>query len=136
MSDGSSSGNSIVKTLKNEWALLWGAFQEEENSEKQEELLDDGKLEVMTLDQIREITRNLTEDRKKMNQKLESLSKEIELNSAKLEGLRLVGGAEDETLKRIHELNDLGQNMAEALAVLDKKLRDVRAKAEEIQEEA
>lgn len=130
---GDDSSRSIVKSLKKEWALFLEAFQGDEESEKNDSF-ENSKVEVLSLDRVRELTKVLTEDRKKLNQKLETLSKELDLNSAKLESLRLVGGDEDETLNRIHELNDLGQSMAEALAKLDKKLREVRTKELEIQE--
>ncbi|MBO9667472.1 MAG: hypothetical protein J7501_11755 [Bdellovibrio sp.] len=133
---GDDSSRSIVKSLKNEWALFWEAFQGEEVTDETKDAFESGKLEVLSLNQVREITKALIEDRKRLNQKLETLSKEIDLNSAKLESLRLVGGEEDETLKRIHELNDLGQSMAMALEKLDSQLRTVRNKEIEIQEEA
>ncbi|MDG0815242.1 hypothetical protein [Bdellovibrio svalbardensis] len=139
---GDDSSRSIVKSLKKEWSLFLEAFQGEENSEteksnqKSTDAFDFSQVEVMNLDKVREITKGLTEDRKKLNQKLETLSKELDLNSAKLESLRLVGGNEDETYQRIQELNDLGHAMAEAMAKLDKKLREARSKELEIQEEA
>lgn len=127
---GDDSSKSIVKTLKNEWSLFWEAFQ----GEKQD-VFADGKLEVLDKNQIKEITKALLEDRKRINQKLESLSKEIDLNSAKLESLRLVGGEAEVTLSRIHELNDLGQTMSDALSKLDSKLREVREKENQLLEE-
>ncbi|WP_374075890.1 hypothetical protein [Bdellovibrio bacteriovorus] len=128
---GDDSSRSIIKALKNEWSLFLEAFQ----GDKEEDVFETGKLEVLGMEQIREMTKALVEDRKKINQKLESLSKEIDLNSAKLESLRLVGAEEDITLKRIHELNDLGQSMAQALSKLDKKLREIRETEDKIQEE-
>ncbi|WP_413943498.1 hypothetical protein [Bdellovibrio sp. HCB-162] len=127
---GDDSSRSIIKALKNEWSLFLEAFQ----GDKEEDAFETGKLEVLSLDEIREMTKALVEDRKKINQKLESLSKEIDLNSAKLESLRLVGGEEDITLKRIHELNDLGQTMAQMLSRLDHRLREIREQENKIQE--
>ncbi len=121
MGDGSS--RSIVKALKNEWSLFWEAIQGDESSQPE---FPKAQLEIMSLDQARELARSLSDGRKKINQRLESLNKEIDLNSAKLETLRLVGALEDETLKRIHELNDIGQTMAEAMLKLDQRLRLLR----------
>lgn len=133
---GDDSSRSIVKTLRNEWSLFWDAFQgDEKEAGKSEETFANGKLEILSLDQVREITKALVEDRKTLNQRLELVSKEIDLNSAKLESLRLVGAEEDETLKRIHDLHDLGQSMATALSNLDKKLREIREKEDRIQED-
>lgn len=133
---GDDSSRSIVKALKNEWSLLWDAFQGEESETKNTvDAFETGKLEVLSLDEVREITRALIEDRKKLNQKLELISKELDLNSAKLESLRLVGAEEESTMKRIHELHDLGQSMATALEKLDKQLRAVREKEDKIHED-
>ena len=131
---GDDSSRSIVKSLKKEWALFLEAFQGDEADETKEDGFDKAQVEVLDMDKIRQLTRALTEDRKKINQKLETLNKELDLNSAKLESLRLVGGSEDETIDRIHELNDLGQKMAEALMKLDSKLKDIRNKELEISE--
>lgn len=130
---GDDSSRSIVKSLKNEWALFWEAFQGEE--EDGQANLESGKLEVLSLNQVREITKALIEDRKRINQKMETLTKEIDLNSAKLESLRLVGAEEDSTLARINELNDLGQSMAVALNKLDGQLRAVRDREIELHQE-
>lgn len=133
---GDDSSRSIVKTLKNEWSLFWDAFQgEQDETKKSDDINSYGKLEIMSLDQIRDITKSLVEDRKKLNQNLELVSKEIDLNSAKLDSLRLVGREDADTLKHIHDLHDLGQNLAMALSRLDKKLREIREKENELQEE-
>lgn len=132
---GDDSSRSIVKALKNEWSLFWEVFQSRKGTNKSEEdVFNTGKLEVLNLDQIKEITKALLEDRTKINQKMESISKEIDLNSTKLESLRLVGASDEETLKRIHELNDLGQNMSYALAKIDEQLREIRERESQIQE--
>lgn len=133
---GDDSSRSIVKTLKNEWSLFWDVFQgAQDETNKSENIMSTGKLEIMSLEQIREITKSLVEDRKKLNQDLELVSKEIDLNSAKLESLRLVGREDAEILKHIHDLHDLGQNLAMALSRLDHKLREIRDKEIEFQEE-
>ncbi|WP_413576069.1 hypothetical protein ACLVWU_16925 [Bdellovibrio sp. HCB290] len=133
---GDDSSRSIVSSLKNEWALFWEAFQgDEEVTEETKSAFESGKLDVLSLSQVREITKALIEDRKRINQKLETLNKEIDLNSVKLDSLRLVGAEEQETMNRIHELNDMGQGFAFALQKLDEQLRAVRDKEVEIQEE-
>jgi hypothetical protein len=131
---GDDSSRSIVKALKNEWSLFWEAIHSEEISEdKNKDPFESGTLEALSLNQVREMTKALIEDRKKLNQKLESVAKEIDLNSAKLESLRLVGAEDSEMLKRIHELHDLCQSMSNALSRLDKKLRMMREKENKIQ---
>jgi hypothetical protein len=126
---GDDSSRSIVRALKIEWSLFWEAFQKEDK-----EILPVEKLEVMSLEQARDIAKALSNDRKLINQKLESLTKEIDLNSAKLEGLRLVGASVEDTLQRIEELNDLGQTMATSLAKVDDKIRKLRDRENIIRE--
>ncbi len=134
---GDDSSRSIVQSLKNEWSLFLEAFQGEDeliqNPPDQE--LANGKLESLSLDQVRELARALSADRKTLNQKMESLSKEIDLNSAKLESIRLVGAEDDGVLKRINELNDAGEAVAKALEILDQQLRAVRRQEDFLQEE-
>jgi hypothetical protein len=134
---GDDSSRSIVKSLKNEWSLFLEAFQGEDEliQNPPDQGLANGKLEVLSLDQIRELAKALSADRKKLNQKMESLSKEIDLNSAKLESIRLVGGEDESVLKRINELNDAGESVAKALEILDKQLRAVRRQEDFLQEE-
>ena len=130
---GDDSSKSIMKSLKNEWSLFLEAFHGEENEENAE--TQEAVREPMDLEEIRRMTKALVEDRKKLNQKMESLSKEIDINSAKLESLRLVGGEDLETLQRIHELHDLGQGIATALTKLDLRLRSIREQEDQINEE-
>lgn len=124
--DGSS--RSIVKNLKNEWTLFWESIAGEE---QEETAFETGKLERLSLDQLHEIIKVLSQDRKRLNQKLESLHKELELNGAKLESIRLVGGQGEETLRRIHELSDIGQVLSEQLNKLDEKIKWTRSRQEE-----
>ncbi|KHD88681.1 MAG: hypothetical protein OM95_07715 [Bdellovibrio sp. ArHS] len=130
---GDDSSRSIVKALKNEWSLFWEAFQGDET--QSEDSFKNGKLEVLTLEQIQEITKALVEDRKKLNQRMETVSKEIDLNSAKLESLRLVGAEDTETVSRINELTDLGHNMTTAMVKLDQKLRAIREQEDRLQDD-
>lgn len=130
---GDDSSRSIVKALKNEWSLFMEAFSGE-SEESRGSLLDE-KVEVLSLEQLRQITKSLSESRKKLNQKLEVLNKELDLNSAKLESLRLVGGDKEETIRRINELSDIGHSVAETLHKLDEKLKVAREKEVELRED-
>jgi phosphate uptake regulator len=120
------SRSSLIKTLKGEWKLLWEFFTEEEENVPVHEK------ESLSLEQIHQVTKDLSEDRKLLNQKIEKLNKEIDLHAAKLETLRLLGSEEDNTLKRMLELTDLGQNLGNALQKLDLKLRRTRLQEEEL----
>jgi type I site-specific restriction endonuclease len=134
MGDDSSRG-SIVKSLKNEWSLLWEAFNSDDQLEQQsKDPFETGKLEVLTLDEVRELTKTLVENRKKLNQNLESVVHEIDLSTAKLENLQLVGAASEDIIKKINELTDLGQSMSTALSKIDHQLRLMREQESQLNE--
>jgi hypothetical protein len=128
---GEDGSRSIVKNLKSEWALFWESIA----GEGPEDAFETGKLEILNLDQLHDIIKALSQDRKRLNQKLESLKKELELNSVKLESIRLVGGQDDDTLKRIHELSDIGQVLSDQLNKLDEKIKWTRNRQQEFQTE-
>ena len=140
MEDDSRNSNSIVQSLKNEWSLFWESLTGEEGdpaaeSGEVDEAFGSGELRVLSLDDVKRLTQELSQGRKTLNQRLESLSKEIELNAAKLESLRLVGGSDEETLAKINELNDLGQRLAQQLEDLDAKLRLARSEEDRLRQE-
>lgn len=124
---GDDSSRSIVKALKNEWSLLWEALQRDKHDE-------DDLEEGINLELVKAETKALLQDRKKINEKLESLNKEIELNAAKLESLRLVGADSEPTLNRLNELSDVGQTLATLMQKVDSRLRDAREKEDKIQQ--
>ena len=129
-----SNPNSFVESLKTEWNLFWetilGEDEDEDENENPEQKTKDpfvtGKLEVLNLEQIKAITKALSSDRKTLNQKLESINKEIEENTAKLESLKLVGGESDDTVKKLNDLSDLGQNLSEQLDRINERLKLAR----------
>lgn len=132
----------FVGGLKTEWALFWDTILGDEESDQEgkrsEESLEskdpfiNGKLETLSLEQIKAITRALSSDRKKLNQKMESVNKELELNVAKLESLKLVGGDFEEPLVRIDELNNQGQKFSEQMSEISERLRLARQREDEI----
>ncbi|AHI07111.1 hypothetical protein BDW_13055 [Bdellovibrio bacteriovorus W] len=124
---GDDSSRSIVKALKNEWSLLWDALQRDKHDEDDSE--EDNNLELVKAE-----TKALLQDRKKINEKLESLNKEIELNAAKLESLILVGADSEPTLNRLNELSDVGQTLATLMQKVDSRLRDAREKEDKLQQ--
>jgi len=106
--------------------MFWQSLVGDDESEAEPDAFVSGRLEALSPDQVRELTRVLSQDRKKLNQKLESIQKEIDLNSVKLESLRLVGGNVEETVQRLNTLSDMGQSMSEELARLNEKIKLAR----------
>lgn len=143
MDDGSISAKKAAKStfvsdLKNEWSLFWeGLIGEDDEDLEVKKLASrdpfvNGKLEILTLEQIKVITKALSSDRKKLNQRLEMINKEIEENTAKIESLKLVGGETEEALQRIGELTDLGQQLSDKLAQINDRLKIARQREDEI----
>lgn len=141
--DDTKNNKSFVNGLKTEWSLFWdtlvGDDQESQQDQERRERsgldpFQTGKLEQFSLEKIKSVTRALSVDRNKLNQKLESLNKELDLNSVKLESLRLVGGEQEETLARIHQLTDLGQVVSQQLDMINEKLKLMREVEDQIRE--
>jgi chromosome segregation ATPase len=129
MGDGSRSSKKAISELKAEWNLFWdGLFQEsnleiEENTKKEKDL---ARIEALTLDEIKEISKELSKERKKLHQQMEHLNKEIELSTAKIESLNLVGGNTSETSARLSELNDQGEELARQMSQVNKRIEWAR----------
>lgn len=114
--------DSFVESLKNEWNLFWAGFQSDDESAE----IAKNAPEKLTRDQIKTIKKSLSDERKRLNQRLESIRKEIDINQAKLESLKIVGGSQEDTLQRLSELNDTGQQISEQLARVDHRLKLAR----------
>jgi chromosome segregation ATPase len=136
--------NGFVEGLKTEWNLFWetilGEEHETEADKSAENAVKDpfitGKLETLSLEQIKAITKALSSDRRKLNQRLEILNREIEENSQRLENLKLVGGESEETVKKINELNDIGQTLSEQLNRINERLKIARSREDTIKKAA
>ena len=120
-------------SLKNEWTWLWESIVGDSN--ESEDSFETGQLRVLSLDDVRRLTRELSHGRRKLNRRLEMLTKELELNTTKLESLRLVGAEEAPLLQRIHALHEQGQRITQDLADLDEKLRIAREREQDIRVE-
>lgn len=124
---------SIVESLKNEWSLLWESIAgEEEGPGEAEDSFDNSPVRVLSLEDVRRMTRDLSHGRRQLNQRLESLNKELELNTAKLESLRLVGGEDEDTIRKINDLSEQGQKVSHELSQLDEKLKIARSHEDKI----
>lgn len=114
----------FVESLKNEWNLFWAGFSSDDEAAAN---LARNAPEQLNLDQLKTIKKSLSDERKSLNQRLETLRKEIDINQAKLESLRIVGGSIEEIQQRLSELNDQGQNISEQLARVDHRLKLARS---------
>lgn len=108
--------------LKVEWALFWESLFGD-SSEGEKSIPEIGEI---PREQLIGLTKELSSKRKQLHKQLETLNKEIEANSAKLESLKLVGGETEETLNRLGQLSDRGHSLSEELEKLNQKLQFVR----------
>ena len=129
---GSNSSSSLVNNLKNEWSLFWNSLSGDFIESETEDPFKTGKIQVLSLEQIRDITKALSKNRRLVNQKIESLNKEIELNSVKLETVRLVGAHDDDIIHCINDLSDQGQVLSQELSKIDERLKIIHHTEEEV----
>jgi chromosome segregation ATPase len=125
---------SFVAGLKTEWSLFWESILGDDVAEPLKDPFLSGKIETLSLDKVKAITKALSQDRKTLNQKLESLNKELDLNAAKLDSLRLVGGETEDTEAKINELSDLGQALSNQLTKIDERLKIARNRERDLRE--
>ncbi len=107
---------SFVDNLKNEWQLFWDGLKSSEDE------FDRAEVQPLDLSKIKALTKTLSEERKKLNRRLETIQKEIEVYTAKLETLKMVGASPEETVELISELTDAGQLVVDQLSKLDHRL--------------
>lgn len=124
--DDETKGGGIIESLKLEWALFWASLSEDDNKTQNPRNLDFDE------DEISEVLKALSDKRNQINKRLESLKREIELNSAKVESMRLVGSDPADTEENIQILSDEGFKLSEELRRLDEKLRQVHDHESEI----
>lgn len=126
--DSSANSKQAKNPLKIEWSLFWeGLLGDNDQSSG-----GDSPLKVLTREQVSQIIKDLSAQRKQLHKQIESVNKEIELNNAKLESLRLVGSEPDDTIQRISQLSDRGQELSSELQKLNQKLKWARAHEKEI----
>ncbi|MCE3010273.1 MAG: Atg14 domain-containing protein [Proteobacteria bacterium] len=133
------SNQNFIEGLATEWKLLWESITESNSQhEAPGEGILEGNLESLGIQQIKALTKALSSDRKKLNQRLERLNKEIDLYSAKLESLKLTSESSANTMdmeaimKTLNELSDLGQAMSLQLQRIDQRLKAAHEREDEI----
>ena len=118
---------SSTNPFKIEWSLFWDGLLGDHEKTSGED-----PLKALTREQIAKLIKDLSSQRKQLHKQIESVNKEIELNSVKLESLKLVGSEPEDTITRINQLSDKGQELSSELQKLNQKLKWVRAHEKEI----
>lgn len=139
MGDGSSSAevhskSSIVQSLIKEWSLFWASITEDFDNDKDLEL-PEGKLQALSLQQIREMMKALSQDRKALNQELEHIKEQLDEASSKLETVKLINGDVESNMNHIDQLHDIGQRLSEALQKIDERIREARSREQDLLED-
>lgn len=119
--------NSKENHLKIEWSLFWeGLLGDGEDSGEGQTEEGQAPVRVLTREKIQALIKDLSTQKKQLHKQIEKINKELELNTTKLESLKLVGSEPEETLTRINELTDKGHELSLKLEKLDEKLKWVR----------
>jgi DNA repair exonuclease SbcCD ATPase subunit len=128
--------------LKNEWKLFWEtlghSWEDEEAPEAEatpEQHLFEKKLQLLSPDQLKALGKALSLDRKRINQRIEKLNRELELSTLKLQSAKLVGGDFEKLEQNINELSDLGVALSLQLQNLDERLKMMREREQELKDQ-
>ena len=122
---------SFLENIKTEWKLFWSALAGEEVKES-EDPFETGRLSILTIEQVKQITRALSQDRKKINQHMEAINREIDENTGRLDSIKLVGGDSTETIEEINKLNDVGIKLNHQLQKINLQLGRFRQREDEL----
>ena len=112
----------IVDTLKTEWTLFWDSLM----GDHEKDPFDSSEVQKLSLDQLKEISKSLSSEKKKINLELEKINKSIEASTTRLENLKLVNGDLDETLDDLERLSSEGDQLSQKLQRLDGRIQKAR----------
>lgn len=118
MKDDSSQGS-----LKQEWSLLIHSFLEDDSNKFA--IVDKVKNSELSIERIKSIKKELSAQRKKMNQAIEKIKIKIEQVTTVIENLKLVGSDTSGLMKEIDFLNNEGEKISEEVLMLDQKIKRI-----------
>lgn len=109
--------------LKQEWSLLIHSFLEDDSNKFK--IVDRLKSADISVERIKTVKKELSAQRKKMNQAIEKIKIKIDQVSTVIENLKLVGSDTTGLLKEIDFLNNEGEKISEEVLVLDQKIKRI-----------
>jgi hypothetical protein len=115
-------GSRNFSGLREEWSLLVHSIIDDN---VQTEKIDKANLQNLSLDQIKIVKRELSDQRKNLNLKIEHIKGRIEHAVSVIENLELVGSDPDEIKSEIEDLNIEGEKISSEIAALDMKLNKI-----------
>jgi hypothetical protein len=118
--------DSFLDNFKTEWKLFWhGIIGEDENpneSKPSQNPFSPDRMRLLTVEQIKQITRALSQDRKRLHQRIEEIQKEIDVLSENIESQELVGSNTNPTILQIQKLSDIGHQLSQQLENVNNQL--------------
>lgn len=128
--------DSFLENLKAEWKLFWhgiiGDDEGEASSKEAKDPFSPDRLRIMTIEQIKQIMKALSQDRKRLNQKIEQVQKEIDTLSENIESQTLVGADTDSTIEQIKKLTDVGHLFSQQLEKVNTQIAKFREREMEL----
>lgn len=109
--------------LKQEWSLLIHSFLEDDSNKL--EIVDKMKSSELSIERIKSLKKELSAQRKKMNQAIEKIKIKIEQVTTVIENLKLVGSDASGLMKEIDFLSNEGEKMSEEVLMLDQKIKRI-----------
>lgn len=128
---------SFLDELKEEWNLFWASIKgdDHEDGPESDDPFVNGPYQDLNLEQVKDMKKSLSSDKKRLNQRLEALKKEMDMLSARIENLKMVGADIEETQNMLLELNDFGQSLSEQLNKLDRRIQQAREREQALKEQ-
>lgn len=119
-------------SLKKEWNLLWSTPSggDQEWPDIEEDFENPKPIKVMTTDELKKLSRSLSQSRKTIHQKLEELQKSVKLYEEKLESARLVNGDISEIEDQLNQYIDAGQDLVQSLQKIDERIKVLQQQKE------
>lgn len=119
------SGQPVSSSLAAEWSLLLHSFAEADSDQK-EKLLNNIKTIGLDANSLKNIKKSLSDQRRQMNQRMESIKTHIDELHAVIENLELVKSDPEDIQKQIHQLIAEGEQITEQVVLIEKELKRIR----------
>ncbi|MBC7465950.1 MAG: hypothetical protein H7256_08150 [Bdellovibrio sp.] len=115
-------GSRNFSGLREEWSLLVHSIIDDNSAD---EKLQTANIQELSLEQIKILKRDLSEQRKNLNVAIEQIKSRIDRAFTVLENLELVGSDPEDTQDEIEKLNQQGAKVSGQIATLDKQLNKI-----------
>lgn len=125
--------NYLADFLK-QWKMFWRIKNKPRTRKKVKspEMYFNGKLENLSIIQVQSLAKDLSENRKCIQHKMDTVKQDLELTLKNLETLRLVKSEEKNTLEKIEHLTTQGQVLNDELEKINQKLKWIRNQEERL----